>query len=93
MQGNLTSSMIFSIVMDAVMKAVLEVFCGPQEAKHGMGWAAEERNLVFYDNKRWIQVREQIRVQDALTVTLVMFRRVGLEINLEKTKALVCTPG
>ena len=31
-------------------------------------------------------------MQDALMVTVTMFRRVGLETNLEKTKALVCTP-
>ena len=47
-QGNPASPMIFNIVVDAVVTAVLEVVCGPQEARHGMGWAEEERNLALY---------------------------------------------
>ena len=47
-QGDPTSSMIFNIVVDVVVTAVLEVVCGPQEARHGMGWAEEERNLALY---------------------------------------------
>ena len=42
------SPMIFNSVVDAVLRAVLEVVCGPQEARHGMGWAAGEQNLMFY---------------------------------------------
>ena len=51
-----------------------------------MGWAAGERNLVFYVDDRWIELTDYIWVQDALTVTVAMFRRVGLETNMEKTK-------
>ena len=39
--------MIFNIVVDAVVRAVLAEVCGPQEAQHGMVWAEVERNLVF----------------------------------------------
>ena len=28
-----------------------------------------------------------------MTATLALFRRMGLETNLDKTKAMVCTPG
>ena len=38
-QGDPTSPMIFNIVVDAVVRAVLEVFCRPQKVWHGMGWA------------------------------------------------------
>ena len=45
--------MIFNILVDSVVKVTLEVVCGPQEAWHGMGWAAGVRNLIFYAyNKR-----------------------------------------
>ena len=37
--------------------------------------------------------RDHEWVQNALTVTVAMFRRMGLETNLEKTKLMVCTPG
>ena len=36
-QGNPASPMIFNIVMDAVVKAVLAEVYGPQETHHGMG--------------------------------------------------------
>ena len=32
-------------------------------------------------------------VQDALAVTVKMLLRMGIEVNLKKTKAMVCTPG
>ena len=85
--------MILNTVVDTVVIAVLEVFFGPQESRHRMGWAAGERNLVFYADDGKIVGRDHIWVQDALTVTVEMFRRVGLDTNLEETKALVCTPG
>ena len=52
------SPMIFNIVVDTVVRAVLAVVCGPQEAQHGMGWAVGERNLVFYKDDRLIAVRD-----------------------------------
>ena len=84
--------MIFNIVVDAVGRATLEVVCGPQEARHGMGWEAGESNLTFYADDGRIGGRDHIWVQDALMVSVAMFRRMGLETNLEKKKALVCTP-
>ena len=47
-QGKLASPMIFNIMVDAVVREVLEEVCGLQEAQHGMGWAEREWNLVFY---------------------------------------------
>ena len=49
-QGNPASPMIFNIVVDAVVRAVLEEVCILQEAQHGMGREAGEINLVFYAN-------------------------------------------
>ena len=46
-QGDPASPIIFKIVMAAVLRAVLEEVFSPQEAQHGMGWEAGERNLVF----------------------------------------------
>ena len=65
--------MIFNIVVDAVVRAVLEVVCGPQEAQDNMGWAAGERKLVFYADVGRIAGRDPIWVQDALLATVMMF--------------------
>ena len=58
-----------------------------------MGWAEGDRNLIFYTDDRRIGGRDHIWVQDALTVSEGMFQKLGLEMNLDKTNALVCTPG
>ena len=47
-QGDPASPMIFNIVVDVVVRAVLDVFCSPQEDQNCMGWASGERNVVFY---------------------------------------------
>ena len=39
--------MIFNIVVDAVVRAVIDVFYGTQEDQHGLGWADRERNVIF----------------------------------------------
>ena len=91
-QGDPASPMIFNIVVDAVVRATLEVFCGPQEARHGVGWVAGKHNLIFCMDNRRIGGRDHIWVQYALTVSVAMFRRMVLGKNLDKTKALVCTP-
>ena len=62
-----------------------EVF-RPQEAQHGLSWAAGERNLVFYADSGEITGWDHIWVQDALSMMVAMFRRAGLKKNMEKIK-------
>ena len=75
--GDTSSPMIFNIVVDVVVRATLEVVCGPQEARHGMGWAAGDHNLIFYVGNRSIGGRDHIWVQDALTFSVAMFQKDG----------------
>ena len=89
MQGDLVSPIIFNIAADVVVRATLEVVCGPQESQHGMGWAAGERKLIFYAEDGRICGRDHIWVQDTLMVSVAVFQRMGLEINMEKTNSLV----
>ena len=53
-QGDPASPIVFNIVVDAVVRAVIDMVCGPQEVQHGLGWAAGERNLVFCTDDRRI---------------------------------------
>ena len=92
-QGDTTSPMIFNIMVDAVVWAMLDVVYSQQESQHDMGCAAGERILVFYADDGRIVGRYHEWIQDALTVTVVMFSRMGLDANLKKTKVMVCTPG
>ena len=92
-QGNSASPTIFNIVVDMVVRAVLDVVCGPQESQHGLVWASGERNLVFYPDGGRMVGQDHAWVQDALAMTVAMFCRMGLNTNLEKTKYMVCKPG
>ena len=84
--------MIFNIVVDTVVRAVLDVVCVYQEDQHGLGWAVGERNVIFCADDSRIVVRDDKWVQDALPVVVEIFRRVGLDTNLDKSKSMVCTP-
>ena len=92
-QGEPSSPMIFNILVDVVVRAVLEEVCGPHEAHHWMGWEVGERNLVFYADGGQILGRNPYWLHKELETTIEMFIRVGMEKNLEKTKAMVFTPG
>ena len=85
--------MIFNIVLDAVLRAVLTEVCGSQEDHHRVGWVAGERNILFYVYNRRIKFRDLYWLQDSLSVTVDMFRSVRMETNLDQMKAVVCTPG
>ena len=89
MQGNPSLPMIFNIVVDMVVRVVLEDICGPQESHHSLGWAAGERCLLLYSNDGRITGRDLDWVKDSLLVMVDIFCMVGLETNLEKTKAMV----
>ena len=61
--------MIFNILVDAMVRLVLDVACSPQEAQHGMVWVVRERNLVFYTDYSRIVGLEHEWNQDALALT------------------------
>ena len=63
-----------------------------QEAQHSLVWSEEEQNFGFYTDNSQIAGRDHIGVQNALMVTVAMFRKVGLKTNLENTKAMAYTP-
>ena len=92
-QSDPESQIIFNTVVDALVHIVLAEVCGPQESHHGLEWVSGGRNLVFYADNGRIVGRDPYQVQDSLSVTVDMFRRVGLETNLEEMKEVVCTPG
>ena len=81
-----------NIVVDAVVWAVLDAVCGPQDPQHDLGWAAGERNLIFYTDDGRMAGQDHKWVQDTLSVAVAMFYIMGLETNLDNTKAVVCTP-
>ena len=51
---------IFNILVDTVVRVILLKFCRPQEAHHGLGWAAGEHNIFFYADSGCIAGRNPI---------------------------------
>ena len=86
--------MIFNIVVDLVVQAVLEEVCSPQKFQHGTAWDGRRGQgiLFFYADDGRIAGRYHEWVQDSLPIMVAMFRQMGQETNLDKTKAVVCTP-
>ena len=92
-QGDLVLPKLFNIIVDAVVRATLQEICVPQEAQHGFWCLAGEHNICFYEDDGLIERQDTIWVQAALTKMVIMFERVGLQMNLNKTKAVICMPG
>ena len=65
-----------------MVRAILDVFCKPQESEYGLVWSDGERKLIFYTGDGRIAGRDKKWVQDALSMTVSMFRRMGLKITL-----------
>ena len=57
------------------------------------GLAVKERLLLFCSDNGMIASRDPAWLQEALTVLVALFRRAGLEINVNKTKVMMCHPG
>ena len=92
-QGDPVSPTIFNIVADAVLRAVLMGFFVPHEARYGFLWVAVEHNIVLYADGGAISCHNPIWVQMAVMAVVRMFESLGLQTNLSKTKAMVCTSG
>ena len=92
-QGDPASPMILNIMVEFVVRAVLDVVYGPQEDQHGLEWVAGKQNTIFYANDVRIAGRDHVWIQDAMLLMVAIFRRIGLETNLENTNTMVCTPG
>ena len=83
--------MIFNIVVYEVVRAVLEEVWVPQNSRHGIGWEVVDHNINFYANDGIISGRDPKWAQEALESTVAMLCRLGLAVNIENNKDMVCT--
>ena len=58
-----------------------------------MVWADREINLVLYADYGRIAGRYHEGIQDAMVGSVGIFRRMGIDANLQKTNSMVCTHG
>ena len=57
------------------------------------GYELGENIFKIDEYNRRISVVESICVQEFFRVFVALFEQIGIHINLDKTKAMVCTPG
>ena len=59
----------------------------------GVGEEIRQFLAAFYANNGMVQSRCLVRLQTSLDTLVSLFERLGLRINVSKTKAMVCVPG
>ena len=72
---------IFTIIVDAVIRAVLLQVFVPQESQHGIGWDMVKKSIFFYADYVQIADRNPIWVQKTLMALVCMFERVAYRQN------------
>ena len=93
MQGDMVSPTLFNIIVDTLFRETLQEICGTQEAQHSFGWSAGEHNICFYADYGGRAGRDPIWMQAVLMTMVGIFERVGLQTNLNNTKAMIYTLG
>ena len=69
-QGYLLTPTTLDTVVDAAVGATLMEVCGPQEAQHGLGWAAGDQEIIFNADDGRISERKIIWFQGILTTLI-----------------------
>jgi hypothetical protein len=93
-QGGPLSAKLFNILVDAVVREWLH------QLHDGGIVDAEELDLlmvaffaIFYVDDAYLATRDPNFLQVALNSLVSLFKRVGLETNVKKMQAMICTPG
>ncbi len=93
-QGGPLSAKLFNILVDAVpwecfRRLHEESVLGEEESDHLM----ETFFAVFYVDDAYLASRDPAFLQRAIDLIVKLFARIGLETNVGKSQAMICTPG
>jgi hypothetical protein len=95
-QGGLLSAKLFNVMVVTMVREWLQIL------RNESGLEGEEFDkmmdalfAIFYVDNAYIVARDPVFLQRAIDGLVSTFERVGLEtnINISKTKAMICTPG
>ena len=94
-QGGPLSAKLFKIVVDNKVREWHKI------VRVGMDVEDEEELdllltalfAIFYVDDAYVAARDPVFLQRALNILVNTFARVGLETNIAKTQAMICTPG
>ncbi len=93
-QGGPLSAKLFNLWVDAVVREWL------RQLRDGGIVDPEELDLlmaaffaIFYVDDAYLAARDPNFLQVALSSLVSLFKRIGLETNVKKLQAMICTPG
>jgi hypothetical protein len=93
-QGGPLSSLIFNLVVDAVVREWLRWMLDKKATKDGLTMAQSATQMVsFYVDDGVLSAREPVWLQSALDVLITLFEQVGRKTNTKKTQVMTCIPG
>ncbi len=85
---------LFNMMVDAVVRERLQILREESELDgEELDEIMDVLLAIFYVDNAYIATREPVFLQWAIDGRVSTFERVGLETNIRKTKAMICTPG
>ena len=91
-QDNPLSPTIFNVVVDAVVGHWVTGIIADAEARGGLGKEGRHQVALFYADNGMVALSDPQWIQGAFDTLVVLFDRVGLPKNVEKTVGMVCHP-
>jgi hypothetical protein len=93
-QGGPLSSLIFNMVVDAVVREWLRRTLDNEAARDGLRMAQSATQMVsFYVDDGVLSARDPMWLQSALSILITLFKQVGVKTNTKKTQVMTCIPG
>jgi hypothetical protein len=93
-QGGPLSSLIFNVVVNAVVREWLHQTLDNEAARDGLTMAQSATRMVsFYVDDGVLSARDPVWLQSTLDVLITLFEQVGLKMNTKKTQVMTCIPG
>ncbi len=85
---------LFNVMVDAVVKKWLQILREESELEgEELDRLMDTLFAIFYVDDAYIAARDPVFLQRAIDGLVSTFECVGLETNISKIKAMICTPG
>ncbi len=91
-QGGPLSSLMFNVCVDAVIRKWL-CWTINKEATSGVFSEGCKEIVAFFVNDGLVGSRDPIWLQSAIDILVTLFEGIGLRMNPDKTKVMMCVPG
>jgi hypothetical protein len=94
-QGCPLSAKLFNIIVDAMVQEWHRILRSEmlEDDEEEMDRMMAALFAIFYVDDAYVAARDPVFLQRALNALMDTFERVGLETNIGKSQAMICTPG